>query len=179
MGQLNLGNGATFQGGSGGYLANAPTGTIIQSDFFTTSTLTSASTTSFATLYTFNFTPKQSNSELVHQLWCTTYINNSSPVTAANGQDCRVQRSGSAVWGVSWMNYLNHNSYAHDFYPTMNFQFVDTVQGSTSQIAYTFQARKYGGNSSRWPTHYAGDNGYNGGNQLGQRFVWRIDEYSV
>ena len=177
MGQLNLGNGATFQGGSGGYLANAPTGTIIQSDFFHTSTLASASTTSFATLYTFNFTPKQTNSELFHQLWCTTYVNNTG--SRNNGHDCRVQRSGSAVWGVSWMNYLHANSYTNDFYPPMDCQFVDTVQGSTSQIAYTFEARKYGGTSANWATHYAANNGYLSGSQLGQRFVWRIDEYSV
>ena len=179
MGQLNLGNGAIFQGGSGGYLANAPTGTIIQSDFFTTHSIGTASTTSFATLYTFNFTPKQTNSELVHHIWGTTYMHNGSPSTGSNGHDCRVLRSGSAVWGVSWMNYLNHNSYTNDFYPTINFQFVDTVQGSTSQVAYTFQARKYSGNSSRFPTQYAANMGYNSGTQLGQRFVWRIDEYSV
>ena len=178
MGTLNLGNGASFTGGSNG-LTDAPTGTIIQSDFFTTETTATASTTSFATLYTFNFTPRQTNSELVHHVWATTYLHNGSPSTTSQGQDCRVLRSGSAVWGVSWMNYLNHNSYTNDFYPNLDFQFVDAVQGSTSQIAYTFQARKYQGDSNKFATQYGSNNGYSGGAMLGNRFVWRIDEYAV
>ena len=83
------------------------------------------------------------------------------------------------MWGVSWMNYLNHNSYTHDFYPNLDFQFVDTVQGSISQIAYTFQARKYQGDSNKFATQYGSNNGYSGGAMLGNRFVWRIDEYAV
>ena len=83
MGTLNLGTGARFIGSANG-LTDAPTGTIIQSDFFTTETTTTASTTSFATLYTFNFTPRQTNSELVHHVWATTYLHNGSPLPTYN-----------------------------------------------------------------------------------------------
>ena len=55
MGTLNLGNGAQFTGGSGGFLADAPSGTIIKSASYYTGTGANAGTSSNSTtFYTIN-----------------------------------------------------------------------------------------------------------------------------
>ena len=55
MGTLNLGGGASFTGGSGGFLADAPPGTIIKSGSYYTGSGSGASTTSSSrTPYTIN-----------------------------------------------------------------------------------------------------------------------------
>mgnify|MGYP001162142902 FL=1 len=55
MGTLNLGNGAQFTGGSGGFLADAPSGTIIKSGSYYTGTGGGAGTSSNSTtFYTIN-----------------------------------------------------------------------------------------------------------------------------
>ena len=46
MGQLNLGNGANFVGGSGGILSDAPKGTVLQTVYATTTTELSTSNSS-------------------------------------------------------------------------------------------------------------------------------------
>ena len=55
MGTLNLGGGANFTGGSGGFLADAPSGTVIKSGSYYTGSGPGASTTSSSnTPYTIN-----------------------------------------------------------------------------------------------------------------------------
>ena len=55
MGTLNLGNGASFTGGSGGFLSDAPSGTVIKSGSYNTGSGSGASTTSSSnTPYTLN-----------------------------------------------------------------------------------------------------------------------------
>ena len=55
MGTLNLGNGASFTGGSGGFLSDAPSGTVIKSGSYYTRSGSGASTTSSSnTPYTLN-----------------------------------------------------------------------------------------------------------------------------
>ena len=55
MGTLNLGGGAVFTGGSGGFLADAPSGTVIKSGSYYTGSGPEASTTSTSsTPYTIN-----------------------------------------------------------------------------------------------------------------------------
>ena len=55
MGTLNLGNGASFTGGSGGFLSDAPSGTVIKSGSYYTGSGSGASTTSSSnTPYTIN-----------------------------------------------------------------------------------------------------------------------------
>ena len=55
MGTLNLGGGASFTGGSGGFLADAPSGTVIKSGSYYTGSGPGASTTSSSrTPYTIN-----------------------------------------------------------------------------------------------------------------------------
>ena len=55
MGTLNLGNGASFTGGSGGFLSDAPSGTVIKSGSYYTGSVSGASTTSSSnTPYTLN-----------------------------------------------------------------------------------------------------------------------------
>ena len=55
MGTLNLGNGASFTGGSGGFLSDAPSGTVIKSGSYYTGSGSGASTTSSSnTPYTLN-----------------------------------------------------------------------------------------------------------------------------
>tara|TARA_Y100001970_G_C14099087_1_gene784431 strand:- start:710 stop:1213 length:504 start_codon:yes stop_codon:yes gene_type:complete len=65
MGQLNLGNGANFIGGSGGFLSDAPAGVPIQFQkvIYGTSDHTTTSS-SYQDHLTINFTPKRSDSVL-------------------------------------------------------------------------------------------------------------------
>ena len=49
MGTLNLGGGASFTGGTSGFLANAPSGTIIKTGSYYTGAGSGASTTSSST----------------------------------------------------------------------------------------------------------------------------------
>ena len=71
MGQLNLGNGANFVGGSGGFLADAPKGSILQYIEVAQSVISprfSTSSTSYtATNYLVNVTPKKADSLIVIQ----------------------------------------------------------------------------------------------------------------
>ena len=81
MGQLNLGNGANFVGGTGGYLADAPKDSIIQyvvapanqvNDRFTTSSSTPANTGIYIQI-----TPKVATSHIHIQGIISNYHNNS------------------------------------------------------------------------------------------------------
>ena len=71
MGTLNLGNGANFVGGSGGFLSDAPKGSILQYIEVAQSVISprfSTSSTSYtATNYLVNVTPKKADSLIVIQ----------------------------------------------------------------------------------------------------------------
>ena len=71
MGQLNLGNGANFVGGTGGELADAPKGSMLQYIEVAQSVIgprfSTSSTSYTATNYLVNITPKRDNSMIVIQ----------------------------------------------------------------------------------------------------------------
>ena len=69
MGQLNLGNGANFVGGTNGFLADSPKGTILQfvqaAHTAMTQRLQSTSTSYTSTNYTLTITPKNITSRIL------------------------------------------------------------------------------------------------------------------
>ena len=71
MGQLNLGNGANFVGGSGGFLADAPKGSILQYIEVAQSVIgprfNTTSTSYTATNYLVDITPKKADSMIIIQ----------------------------------------------------------------------------------------------------------------
>ena len=71
MGQLNLGNGANFVGGSSGFLADAPKGSILQYIEVAQSVIgprfSTSSTSYTATNYLVNVTPKKADSMIIIQ----------------------------------------------------------------------------------------------------------------
>ena len=71
MGQLNLGNGANFVGGSSGFLSDAPKGSILQYIEVAQSVIgprfSTSSTSYTATNYLVNVTPKKADSLIVIQ----------------------------------------------------------------------------------------------------------------
>ena len=71
MGQLNLGNGANFVGGSSGFLADAPKGSILQYVEVAQSVIgprfSTSSTSYTATNYLVNITPKKADSMIIIQ----------------------------------------------------------------------------------------------------------------
>ena len=71
MGQLNLGNGANFIGGSSGFLADAPKGSILQYIEVAQSVIgprfSTSSTSYTATNYLVDITPKKADSMIIIQ----------------------------------------------------------------------------------------------------------------
>ena len=71
MGQLNLGNGANFVGGSSGFLADAPKGSILQYVEVAQSVIgprfSTSSTSYTATNYLVDITPKKADSMIIIQ----------------------------------------------------------------------------------------------------------------
>ena len=172
MGTLNLGTGTQFVGGANG-LTDAPTGTIIQTSIVgTTGRVTVASNGNYTDIITHSFTPRRSNSKIMYHIMFQCYCNNN--VGSSNGVDYRILSDGTSIKEQSWGNYLNYNSYQHDFYPQMNV--IDFVTpGTTNTITYKMQGRKYGGNSSKFATEF-GEDTINASSGVGNTIVWKIEE---
>lgn len=116
-----------------------------------------------------NFTPKFSNSIIKHHFWGLAALNNNTHTT---GQDCRWLRDGTLLSSQVWTNYFNRNTNPiADYYPTINWQYVDTTHNTTSQVTYKFQGRSYAGNGSNHPWTAFESNG-----GTGNRGQWTIEE---
>ena len=65
MGTLNLGGGATFSGGSGGFLSDAPSGTPIQIVHATQNSQITTTSSSYVNILEGTITPKAVNSQIL------------------------------------------------------------------------------------------------------------------
>ena len=87
-------------------------------------------------------------------------MNNSS---ANTGQDYRITRTdigdATALIQASWQNYFNRSDFSSDYYPPVDFTFVDEAQ-TIESITYNFRGRKYGGTAGAW---YIGDTNFSNG----------------
>tara|TARA_Y100000004_G_scaffold171241_1_gene207046 strand:- start:264 stop:698 length:435 start_codon:yes stop_codon:yes gene_type:complete len=131
---------------------------------------------SFATLFSHTITPKFANSRLIHQFWAKTNMNNTS---LATGQDYRITRTdlgnATALIEASWQNYFNRSDFSHDYYPPVDFTFVDEAQ-TLEPITYNFRGRKYSGVNASW---YIGDTNTGNGDSdtlRGNHGWWLITE---
>jgi len=171
MGTLNLGTGAQFIGSANG-LTDAPTGTIIQTSIVgTTTKTTSANDGSYTDVLTHSFTPRRANSKIMYHVMFQCYVNNN--VGSSNGVDYRILSDSTSIKEADWCNYLNYNSYTHDFYPQINIIDFHTPN-TTSAITYKLQIRKYQGNSSKFATVVGED--MKSGDAVGNPIVWKIEE---
>jgi hypothetical protein len=146
-----------------------PSGSVIQvvTREIGASDQVSFSSASHTDSITINFTPKFSNSIIKHHFWGLTAMNNRNYNV---GQDCRWLRDSTVLSSQSWTNYLNREDYTADFYPTLNWHYVDTPN-TTSQVTYKFQGRSYGGSGSDYAWTAFENNG-----GTGNRGQWTIEE---
>jgi len=150
MGTLNLGGGASFTGGTSGFLANAPSGTIIKTGSYYTGAGTGASTTSSSgTYYTISingtgqrlrnmtkisdhvlaYNKISSNSHLHINVEFPTYLD-----TGNNGMGFRVRLSVDG--GGSYL------------YIPDNVTISDTNQNSENSIWASWGLNGYGGHTA-------------------------------
>ena len=168
---IDLGTGAQFVGSANG-LTDAPTGTIIQTSIVGTSSVVIAPDNgSYADVITHSFTPRRANSKIMYHIMFQCYMNNSSG--SSNGVDYRILSDSTSIKEADWCNYLNYSSYTNDWYPQLNVIDFHTPN-TTSTITYKMQGRKYGGNSSKFPTQF-GEDMKNAG-AVGNSIVWKIEE---
>lgn len=144
-----------------------PAGSVVQSSLYEMTGRYYISGTSYATIFSHTMTPKFASSRLIHQFWSKTNMNNSS---ANTGQDYRITRTdigdATALIQASWQNYFNRTDFSADYYPPIDFTFVDEAQ-TIEPIIYNFRGRKYGGSAGAW---YIGDtNITNGSDNTGLR----------
>ena len=162
-----------------------PAGSIIQTAHFQTMNEFTFSGTSFTSGFKMKFTPRFAGSKLRLHIWASTYMHTGS---GAAGNDFQIVRTFGAtnsntgnediIQRQSWMNYLNRNSYAADYYPDLSCTTYDSPH-TTEQITYDFQGRKYGGSSSNWSWRigYQTLNNTNADSyHKGPGFVWTIQE---
>tara|TARA_Y100000289_G_scaffold65313_1_gene78657 strand:- start:58 stop:597 length:540 start_codon:yes stop_codon:yes gene_type:complete len=133
-----------------------------------TSGPTTFSANSMTNAITINFTPKFNNSLIKHTFWAKTDLDNTS---YTKGQDCEWLRDSVVLGQQSWGNYFNRNTNPiADYYPTLTWHGTDTPN-TTSQVAYKFNGRNYGGNGSNhsWVC-------FSNWNGNGARGAWTIEE---
>ena len=119
-------------------------GSVIQVVTNETSSIATFSSSSYTQALSINFTPKFSNSIVVHHFWGKTSMNNTD---YNKGSDCRWLRDSTVLYSQSLTNYFNRGDFSSDYYPNFNWHFVDTPN-TTSQVTYKFEGRSYGGNGS-------------------------------
>jgi hypothetical protein len=145
-----------------------PSGSVIQVATNEVTSSVSFSSSGYSQALSINFTPKFSNSIVVHHFWGTTAMNNRDYNV---GSDCRWLRDSTVLSSQSWTNYLNREDYTADYYPNFNWHFVDTPN-TTSQVTYKFEGRSYGGNGSNYAWTAFENNGGTG--NFGQWTVMEI-----
>ena len=153
-----------------------PAGSVVQSSLYRMTGRYNVNTSSYATIFSHTITPKFASSRLIHQFWSKTNINNSS---SPAGQDYRITRTdigdATALIEASWQNYFNRSDFTADYYPPVDFTFVDEAQ-TTETITYNFRGRKYAGTQAPW---YIGDTNIGNGHTdtlRGNHGWWLITE---
>ena len=137
-----------------------PAGAVVQSSLYRMTGRYNINSSSYATIFSHTMTPKFASSRLIHQFWSKTNINNTS---LNAGQDYRITRTdigdATALIQASWQNYFNRSDFTSDYYPPVDFTFVDEAQ-TIETITYNFRGRKYAGTQASW---YIGDTNYSNG----------------
>lgn len=153
-----------------------PAGSVVQSSLYRMTGRYNISSSDYATVFSHTMTPKFANSRLIHQFWSKTNINSN---TLNTGQDYRITRTdigdATALIEASWQNYLNRTDYSADYYPPIDFTFVDEAQ-TIEPITYNFRGRKYAGTQASW---YIGDTNITNGHTdtlRGNHGWWLITE---
>ena len=149
MGQLNLGNGANFVGGSGGILSDSPKGTVLQTVYATTTTELSTSNSSYQTWFGVTWTPQQTNS---HKIITVNAIR-----TSLTGTDFEANFLISDGTNVTdrWRMYNGTDQTMYKA-PCMSWYWTQT---HTAGASVTFSAQARDGNTNGTVTW--GDNGSN------------------
>ena len=151
-------------------------GIVIQTSIVTTpNNVTVNSDGSYTDIITHNFTPKRSDSNLVYHLMFQCYLNNSGGYS--NGVDYRILQDSTTIKEQHWANYFNNSSYTQDWYPQMNV--IDRLAniGTTNQITFKMQGRRYQGSTNSFQTSFGEDT--KSGSAVGNTIVWKIEELSV
>ena len=94
-----------------------------------------------------DITPTSASNDIHLDFDWKIYMNNSSANSATNWAIYRKIGSGSmTAWKVvsGWDNYLNRNSYAHDFYPHQRYFVIDNSHNTTSTVRYEMYVKRYG-----------------------------------
>ena len=95
MGTLNLGGGATFSGGSGGFLSDAPSGTPIQIVHATQNSQITTTSSSYVNILEGTITPKAVNSQILVLGNVNHYSNPGSTHTWSNSFWCSLHQKTS------------------------------------------------------------------------------------
>ena len=147
MGQLNLGNGANFVGGSGGYLSDAPKGTVIQivTEHGKTS-FTSTSTSYVQTPVQCTITPRDSTSQIIVRQCVSSW-------EGTGGYGHRQVRATGGYVNADCGTYGDYYDYGSSSYGTVPHEILITNHNTTSAITFTAWGKGAGG-TWYWPNNY-------------------------
>ncbi len=137
MGQLNLGNGANFVGGSGGFLADAPKGSILQYIEVAQSVIgprfSTTSSSYTATNYLVDVTPKKADSMIIIQ---GSFSHSTQPANGYGYFRCYQDGVASDLYeaGAGYTTEWHQSPFKYVFFP-----------GDTNSHQYKIYARSSGG----------------------------------
>ena len=148
MGQLNLGGGANFVGGSGGYLSDAPKGNILQ--IVTSHGKTNFGSTSSSYVQTpvnCTITPRSSTSQILVRQCVSSWEGN-----GAYGH--RQVRATGGYTNNDCGTYGDYYSYGSAAYGTRIHEVLVTNHNTTSAITFTCWGKGGNSNTWYWPNNY-------------------------
>ena len=146
MGQLNLGNGANFVGGTGGYLSDAPAGTILQKVSLKGNTSFSSTSQSYVQSPVYvTITPRSATSELLVEQCVSSWI-------GTGGYNFRQIRATGGYTNSDCATYGDFYDYGSSTYMTV--PLTALIQNHNTTSAITFRTWGYGrGGTWYWPNN--------------------------
>ena len=154
MGTLNLGGGATFTGGSGGFLSDAPSGTPIQIVHATQQSQITTTASSNVNILEGTITPKAVNSQILVLGNVNHYSNPGSTHTWSNSFWCSLQQktSGGSYSKVAQYEHPGVRDDIGEICITCPITYYSATVTQGTQYYYAYYVK----NVSTGDTHYYG-----------------------
>ena len=151
MGTLNLGGGAIFTGGSGGFLSAAPKGTVIQTVVVNQSGQVTF-TSGYTTIFSGSITTKIPNSQIVINAVLPHYVNNTHSNTWSASLYIRLYETPSGGSEDVAAGYEHPGPYVNqEFSQVIGPVWISDAQ-PVNTYTYTWKGKPTTGND----THYFG-----------------------
>ena len=154
MGTLNLGGGATFSGGSGGFLSDAPSGTPIQIVHATQNSQITTTSSSYVNILEGTITPKAVNSQILVLGNVNHYSNSTNTDIWSNSFWCSLHQktSGGSYSKVAQFEHPGVRNVVSELCITCPITYYSETVTQGTQYYYAYYVK----NVSVGDTHYYG-----------------------